>query len=344
MTTGGSTPGTLMNEPPWSDEARRQIGGTPPGKQRWILSHLGPWQTGPARTALYSLVSGPSDWATVAGIVALSWRAGDAPEIRAEVEGVFGWLRGLIPREGFTPWESALIGAWLGLGHADAGRQGLEQWRTQYEETLGSKNSVRALRRYGGMTLEQYARFCIDRDKIQAGLGYPGVGRAVANAFSPPPALVAICRQAGLDAQYPFIPEWQEALNASPALMERFIETKRSLQLSAMGVSGKEKDALDQIVAGEMDMHQRMAQAQAAQTAMNTGSAGDPDPIVFPGQKVALLSDYVKILKGMQKGDMNGAFSAYGIDIMSYGAIATAWGAKMAADPVLTEKFSRAMA
>jgi hypothetical protein len=28
---------------------------------------------------------------------------------------------------------------------------------------------------------------------------------------------------------------------------------------------------------------------------------------------------------------------------MSYGSVASAWGAKLAADPVLTEKFSRMM-
>jgi hypothetical protein len=39
-----------------------------------------------------------------------------------------------------------------------------------------------------------------------------------------------------------------------------------------------------------------------------------------------------------------GALGRYGLDMMSYGQVATAWGAKMAADPVLTEKFSRMMA
>ena len=92
-----------------------------------------------------------------------------------------------------------------------------------------------------------------------------------------------------------------------------------------------------------MDMHLRMAQAQQAQHAVATGDAGDPDPVVFPGQKVAKLSDYVGILKGMQRGDMMGALGHYGLDMMSYGQVATAWGAKMAADPLLTEKFSRMM-
>jgi len=72
------------------------------------------------------------------------------------------------------------------------------------------------------------------------------------------------------------------------------------------------------------------------------GNAGDPDPECFPGQPVARLSDYVAILKGMQQGNM-GILGQYGLDMMSYMPVATAWGAKMAADPVLTEKFTRMM-
>lgn len=45
----------------------------------------------------------------------------------------------------------------------------------------------------------------------------------------------------------------------------------------------------------------------------------------------------------MQSGNMMGALSAYGLDMMSYGSVAQAWAAKMAADPILTDKFSRMM-
>jgi len=91
-----------------------------------------------------------------------------------------------------------------------------------------------------------------------------------------------------------------------------------------------------------MDMHLRMAQAQQAQAQVAAGDS-DPDPVVFPGQRVARLSDYVGIMKGMQSGNMMGALAKYGLDMMSYGTVAQAWGAKMAADPVLTEKFSKMM-
>jgi len=125
-------------------------------------------------------------------------------------------------------------------------------------------------------------------------------------------------------------------------LHERFLELQELQSFAKMGVNAEEKAALDNIRDGNMDMHLRMAQAQQAQHALSQENA-DPDPVVFPGQKVAKLSDYVGIMKGMQRGDMMGALGRYGLDMMSYGQVATAWGAKMAADPVLTEKFSRMM-
>ena len=71
------------------------------------------------------------------------------------------------------------------------------------------------------------------------------------------------------------------------------------------------------------------------------GNPADADPVVFPGQKVARLSDYVRIIKGMQTGDMNGALRAAGIDMNEYSQAATAWGQRLAQDPPLMEKFQR---
>ncbi len=312
-----------------------------------ILSHLGPWESGAGRAALRSLVSGPSDWVTVAGIVALGWRAADSPALRTEVEGLFGWLRGQIATEGFTPWEHALVHTWLSLGnHPEGLRADLEAWAKRYDDTISSKNSVQAVRRYGGLTLEEYARFSVDRDRLSGGAAYRGPLGAMQAAFSPPPALAALCQRANVSPQYPFVAEWQEALNASPDLMSEFIEEKQRYEFEKMGVSSEEKAALDEIREGNMDMHLRMAQAQQAQAELNSGSAAnaDPDPLVFPNQRVARLSDYVRILKGMQTGNMMGALSQYGLDMMAYSSVAQAWAAKMAADPGLTEKFSRMMA
>lgn len=319
-----------------------------------VLSHLGPWESGPARAALYSLVSGPSDWVTIAGIIAFAWRAGDGPQQRGEVDGLFGWMRTLVANEGFTPWEHALVHAWRGLGTGggpgsaplpDALAQDLAAWARRYDETVAEKNEVESLRRYGGLTLEEYAAFASERDRLQGGLVYGGVAAAMRAAFSPSPAMQALCAKYNINPGYPFIPEWQEAINASSDLQAAFMEAKQAYELQQMGVNKEEKAALDEIRAGNMDMHLRMAQAQEAQRAVAQGGegAGDPDPVVFPGQKVARLSDYVRILKGMQTGNMMGALAPYGLDMMSYGQVAQAWGAKMAADPVLTEKFSKMM-
>jgi hypothetical protein len=70
---------------------------------------------------------------------------------------------------------------------------------------------------------------------------------------------------------------------------------------------------------------------------------GDDDPQLFPGQPVPRLSDYVRLMKAMQTGDMNGALHANGLDMTSYGAVAQRWGMRMASDPGLMARFSAAM-
>ncbi len=81
-----------------------------------------------------------------------------------------------------------------------------------------------------------------------------------------------------------------------------------------------------------------------AQQQIAAGAAGDPDPVVFPGQRVARLSDYVGLMKQMQTGNMMGALAAYGLDMTGYSQVAMAWGQKMAGDSTLTAKFSSMMA
>jgi tetratricopeptide (TPR) repeat protein len=87
----------------------------------------------------------------------------------------------------------------------------------------------------------------------------------------------------------------------------------------------------------------RLDQASRAHQAVATGNAGDADPVVFPGQRVAKLSDYVRMMKHMQTGDMQGALGAFGLDMMGYAQVAQAWGTKLAQDPVLNAKFAAMM-
>jgi tetratricopeptide (TPR) repeat protein len=314
-----------------------------------VLSHLPS-----GRGALLSLVFGPSDWTTSAAIIALGFRAKSDPAQRPEVEQLFAWLRTQAPARGYTPWETVLAQVWLGLGnHPEATTAGIEAWIEQLDHDPAKSNRVKPpTRRYGGLTLEQYAEFSAERDRIMGSIGHRGplaMGQAVLG--QPPPEMVQLLqrfnlslrRQDGTGGLMLHIPEWQEALNNSRELQERFIELQELQKFAKMGVNAEEKAALDNIRDGNMDMHLRMAQAQQAQHAVVQGNAGDPDPVVFPGQPVAKLSDYVGILKGMQTGNMMGALGRYGLDMMSYAQVATAWGAKMAADPMLTEKFSRMM-
>ena len=55
------------------------------------------------------------------------------------------------------------------------------------------------------------------------------------------------------------------------------------------------------------------------------------------------LSDYVRIMKGMQSGNPMGALKQAGLNMQQYAQVATAWGQKMAQDPTLTAKFTKMM-
>jgi tetratricopeptide (TPR) repeat protein len=110
------------------------------------------------------------------------------------------------------------------------------------------------------------------------------------------------------------------------------------------------RERLDQLInertarrPGQAPSAQQVQAAQVAQAAVQTGAAGDPDPLVFPGSKLPKLSDYVRVMKGMQSGNMMGTLSQAGLDMQTYGQLAMMWGQKMAADPVLTAKFTKMM-
>jgi hypothetical protein len=90
-----------------------------------------------------------------------------------------------------------------------------------------------------------------------------------------------------------------------------------------------------------MGLGAQPAGAPGAQPAAAAG--GDHDPVVFPGQKVARLSDYVRLMKGMQAGNPMGALSQLGLDMQSYAQVAGQWGQAMQRDPSLVNKFHAMM-
>lgn len=204
-----------------------------------------PWQGSQRQQALYSLLYGPSDWTTSAGIVALGALARRDPTIRAEAIQAFGWLFQQIPKDGFCPWELALVVTWLSFdGLDDVTRRRLEDYKARI---------------FDGGTGSTSVHMC-------------------------------------------------------------------------------------QLEAKQFDQAAEMARASAAQQQVSTGGGGDPDPVVFPGQRVARLSDYVGLMKGMQSGNMMGALGQYGLDMMGYASVATAWGQRLAQDAVLNAKFGQMMA
>jgi hypothetical protein len=86
-----------------------------------------------------------------------------------------------------------------------------------------------------------------------------------------------------------------------------------------------------------------MAAAQRAAADLAAGKGGEADPVVFPGQPIAKLSDYVGFMKLMQTGNMQGALAKFGLDMMSMSTVMTAWGQKLAQDPMLAQKFAAQM-
>lgn len=322
-----------------------------------VLSHLDQgWEGSARKRALYSLVLGPVDWTVDAGIIAMAWRAREDAAIRADVEQLFGWLETQIPKEGFTCFEYPLAASWLGMGgHSPETQARLEQWIERIHTVNQGQNRAGGEEtRFEGLTLEQYAEFCVERDKH---IGPIGVGEAVSSLVGGGnmDQVAAVCHRYGIELKTGMygttgygaavVPEWEDVIANDPSARNAFEEFKERARLKAQGIDpdGEEAQAVRNIREGKMDMHQEMAKAQEAQTALAEGNAGDPDPVVFPGQPVAKLSDYVTMLKLMQGGDFNGALARYGLDMMTYSQVAQAWGVKLAADPTLNAKFAQMM-
>ncbi|MCE9575568.1 MAG: tetratricopeptide repeat protein [Deltaproteobacteria bacterium] len=139
--------------------------------------------------------------------------------------------------------------------------------------------------------------------------------------------------------EYPLVCTWM----AFDGLDEVTKKRLATWQDKVENEEGKSTVRMCELEAKKFDQAAEMQKAQAAQQQVAAGGGGDPDPVVFPGQRVAKLSDYVTMMKRMQTGDMMGAIGAYGLDMMSYGQVAMAWGQKLAADPTLNAKFAAMM-
>lgn len=305
------------------------------------------WETSQRRRTLLSIAFGPTDWICDAAIVTMAWIASHDAAARKDVEAMFTKLEGLIPKQGFTCWEYPLVNAWQNLGdHPPEFAKKLELWKKRCESQLVEF----AQEKHGGLDLEQYAELSALRDAVlmkQRG----GVGSALAASVGAgaSPELQALCKRFGipapLGAAAARIAAWDMRLNEDPALMKRFVSLKARFELKQAGIDANSHEGrvAQQIRAGVFDVESaKQNQIAAAQAAAN-GESGDPDPAVFPGQRLAKLSDYVGLMKAMQTGDFQGALKKYGLDMGSYMQASQAWGIKLASDPSLNQKFGKMM-
>ena len=315
------------------------------------------WAGSIRKQVLWELTIGPVDWTADAAIITLGWLARQIPEAWPEVDALFGWIEGQIPTEGHTCFEYPLVASWLGMGgHDEATTARLTEWRERVEEKLrpqGAAGGNGDEERHGGLTLEEYAELSVTRDEILGRLGaaagiIASAGSAVAGE------LETLCARFGLDASIVGntpgnaigrIPQWDEQINGNPAVQEVYFALQHDAKLKSQGIefNSHEGRVAEMIRAGHFDTDAATVDAQAAAQQMQEGGGGDPDPVVFPGQPLERLSDYVGMMRIMQTGDMQGALAKYGLDMGTYSTVAQAWGVKLAADPVLNAKFSEMM-
>ncbi|MBV1860121.1 MAG: hypothetical protein KUG77_17035 [Nannocystaceae bacterium] len=141
--------------------------------------------------------------------------------------------------------------------------------------------------------------------------------------------------------EYPLISTWLSLEGHEPARKEWL---EQYIARIFAGETGSSTTRSVEIKAKAFSQAEEMQKAQAAAEEAAQGGGGAPDPIVFPGQPLAQLSDYVGMMKQIQAGDMMGALGRYGLDMGSYAQIMQVWGQALQQDPALTAKFGQMMA
>ncbi|MFK7987563.1 MAG: tetratricopeptide repeat protein [Sandaracinaceae bacterium] len=309
-----------------------------------VISHLGGWDGGAARAGIYSMLYGPNDWITGAAVIALAWRAFDTPAVRQETQSTFAWMRSIVPEQGLAAWEAPLLGCMRMFTVDDESRSEINAAIAAYGETKDARDEAFPIERgYGGLSFARYAEFSAERDRIVGETGIPTVGPGRISLPEPPPALAELCtafgvplRHPGTGAIHPYIDFWEVALDASPKLRDTFDRVRRTSALAHLGATEEEMAALEALREGK-EMRERAADSSAQPI------EEEEDPVLFPGEPLERLSDYVSILQQMQAGDMDKTLAARGLDMESYAAIAQKWSARLAGDADLTRRFHRLM-
>jgi hypothetical protein len=287
---------------------------------------------------LQTLALGPVDWIVDAAIVALGELALRNPAARGEVEQLFAHLRAQIPAEGYTCYAYPLACTWLRILHpADPRRPEFVQWRQRIlDGQEGGTTASGCIGLVDGINMEDYAEFEVKQELVQLGSRDHGT-------------VASLAAQYGIELKQgnvAYSDAWREAINEDPRLGLAFAQTKARIKLSLQGIDPDSPEARlsHNLMAGKgLDAEAELRKAQAAQQQLAAGGDGDSDPTVFPGQRVARLSDYVGLMKRMQGGDFNGALAAYGLDMGTYMQVMQAWGTKLGVDPLLNAKFGKMM-
>ena len=110
------------------------------------VAHIdGGWAGSQRQQILFALLYGPTDWTTVAAIVALAALTHSEPDltvraqIRRDVEQAFAWMRGQVPTEGFCCFAYPLGCAWLTLdGLSEAQRADVAAWTKKLYDEVGA--------------------------------------------------------------------------------------------------------------------------------------------------------------------------------------------------------------
>ena len=138
---------------------------------------------------------------------------------------------------------------------------------------------------------------------------------------------------------------WLTLEGLDVALVSRLRGWKEHIEATHRAASGEQDQGPERHggLTLEPDVPDAQASAAAAAQPMAAGQGGDPDPEVFPGHPIARLSQYVGLMKAMQSGGMMDALHRYGLDMGGYTTAAQAWGIKLAAEPMMSAKFSELM-
>jgi hypothetical protein len=151
----------------------------------------------------------------------------------------------------------------------------------------------------------------------------------------------AVCR-AGTTHSVAYCSQRTLRCNAGDELLEALALVLSSAEIAPeTKVGGEEGENAGAWAAYRALMAEHRQAEQAAPTAPVAPAA---DPVIFPGEKLGRLSEYVALMKGVMKGDMAGALARAGIDMAGYARMAAMWGQKMATDPALAARYGQMMA